>query len=91
MWSIQHKGTEKSILDTVSLGYRLMDAVEACEIEKEVRDAISKCGVHRKDLFITTRIWVFSMGTEKANACIENSLKRLQTDYIDLYLLHESY
>lgn len=81
--------TEKCVRDAISLGYRSIDTAQAYGNEQGVGNAIAKCGVPRKELFITTKVWISNAGYEKAKASIEESLKNLQTDYIDLLLIHQ--
>ncbi len=82
---------ERCVLDAIRAGYRLIDTAQAYYNEEGVGAAISKCGVPRRDLFITTKVWISNAGQEKAAASIEESLRKLQTDYIDLLLIHQPY
>lgn len=82
---------ERCVLDAIRAGYRLIDTAQAYYNEESVGAAISKCGVPRRDLFITTKVWISNAGQEKAAASIEESLRKLQTDYIDLLLIHQAY
>ena len=59
--------------------------------EEGVGDAVAECGIDRKDLFITTKVWISNAGEEKAYKSILDSLKKLRTDYIDLLLIHQAY
>lgn len=83
--------TEKCVLDAISVGYRSIDTAQAYGNELGVGNAIIKCGVPREELFITTKVWISNAGYEKAKVSIENSLKSLQTDYIDLLLIHQPF
>lgn len=83
--------TEKCVLDAISVGYRSIDTAQAYGNEQGVGNAIAKCGVSREELFITTKVWISNAGYEKAKASIEESLKKLQTDYIDLLLIHQPF
>lgn len=83
--------TERCVLDAIRIGYRSIDTAQAYGNEKGVGNAIVKCGLPREDLFITTKIWISNYGYEKAKASIEESLKKLQTGYIDLLLLHQPF
>lgn len=83
--------TEKCVLDAISVGYRSIDTAQAYFNEEGVGEAISKCGVAREELFITTKVWITNAGYEKAKASIEESLKKLKTDYIDLLLIHQPF
>lgn len=83
--------TEKCVLDAIDVGYRSIDTAQAYGNEQGVGNAIVKCGVPRKELFITTKVWISNAGYEKAKASIEESLQNLQTDYIDLLLIHQPF
>lgn len=83
--------TERCVLDAIRIGYRSIDTAQAYSNEEGVGNAIVKCGLPREDLFITTKIWISNYGYEKAKASIEESLKKLQTGYIDLLLLHQPF
>lgn len=83
--------TERCVLDAIRIGYRSIDTAQAYGNEEGVGNAIAKCGLPREDLFITTKIWISNYGYEKAKASIEESLKKLQTGYIDLLLLHQPF
>lgn len=82
---------ERCVLDAIHTGYRLIDTAQAYYNEEGVGEAIKKCGVSRTDLFITTKVWISNAGQEKAAVSIEESLRKLQTDYIDLLLIHQPY
>lgn len=82
---------ERCVLDAISVGYRSIDTAQAYYNEEGVGNAIVKCGVPREELFITTKVWITNAGYEKAKASIEQSLQKLQTDYIDLLLIHQPY
>ena len=83
--------TEKCVLSAIKTGYRSIDTAQAYGNEEGVGNAISKCGLPREDLFITTKIWISNAGYEKAKVSIEESLKKLNTDYIDLLLIHQPF
>ena len=80
---------ERSVLDAINSGYRLIDTAASYENEEAVGKAIKRSGVGREDLFITTKLWIQSNGYEGTKKSFENSLKRLQLDYLDLYLIHQ--
>jgi len=82
---------ERSVIDAIQTGYRLIDTAEAYGNEEAVGNAIKKSGVPRENLFITTKLWIQSNGFEGTKKAFENSLKRLQLDYLDLYLMHQPY
>ena len=83
--------TEECVLNAIKVGYRSIDTAQAYGNEEGVGSAIQKCGLPREDLFITTKIWIANAGYEKAKNSIEESLKKLKTDYIDLLLIHQPF
>ena len=83
--------TERCVLEAIEVGYRSIDTAQAYGNEEGVGNAIQKCGLPREDLFITTKIWISNAGYEKAKASIAESLHKLQTDYIDLLLIHQPF
>jgi diketogulonate reductase-like aldo/keto reductase len=82
---------ERSVLDAINTGYRLIDTAASYGNEEAVGKAIKRSGVAREDLFITTKLWIQSNGYEGTKRSFENSLKRLQLDYLDLYLVHQPF
>ena len=82
---------ERSVLDALAAGCRLVDTAAAYLNEEAVGRAIALGGVPRKELFVTTKLWVQDAGYESAKKAFEKSLKRLGLDYIDLYLVHQPY
>jgi len=82
---------ERSVVDAIASGYRLIDTAASYGNEEAVGKAIKRSGVARKDLFITTKLWIQSNGYEGTKRSFENSLKRLQLDYLDLYLMHQPF
>lgn len=82
---------ERSVVDAIETGYRLIDTAQSYENEEAVGQAIKKSGVPREDLFITTKLWIQSNGCEGTKQAFEKSLKRLQLDYLDLYLIHQPF
>lgn len=82
---------ERSVLDAINTGYRLIDTAQSYMNEEAVGRAIKKSGVRREELFITTKLWIQSNGYEGAKKAFEGSLKKLQLDYLDLYLIHQPY
>lgn len=83
--------TERCVLEAIKTGYRSIDTAQAYGNEEGVGNAIAKCGVPREELFITTKVWISNAGYEKAKASIEESLKKLKTDYVDLLLIHQPF
>lgn len=82
---------ERCVLDAISTGYRLIDTAQAYYNEEGVGEATTKCGVPRSDLFIVTKVWITNAGEDNAARSIDESLRKLRTDYIDLLLIHQPY
>ena len=83
--------TKRAVLDAIEVGYRSFDTAQAYGNEAGVGQAIKESGLPREEFFITTKIWISNAGYEKAKASIEESLQKLQTDYIDLLLIHQPF
>lgn len=81
--------TERCVRGALEVGYRLIDTAQAYGNEEGVGAAVAKSGVPRDEVFITSKIWVSNMSYERATASIDESLRRLRTDHIDLMLLHQ--
>lgn len=82
---------ERCVSDAISVGYRHIDTAQAYYNEENVGNAIKKSGIHRDEFFITTKVWISNYGEEKAAKSIDESLRKLQVDYIDLMLLHQPF
>ena len=82
---------ERSVLDAIDTGYRLLDTAASYMNEQAVGNAIKKCGIPRNELFITTKLWVQDTGYDNTKKAIQKSLDRLQLDYLDLYLIHHPF
>ena len=86
-----HNECEKVVSEAMETGYRLIDTAQAYFNEEAVGKAIKNSGIDRKDIFLVTKVWVSNGGYEKAKASIDESLRKLQTDYIDLILIHQPF
>lgn len=82
---------ERSVLDAIETGYRLIDTAQSYGNEEAVGNAIQKSGVPREELFITTKVWIQSNGYEGTKKAFENTMKLLKLDYLDLYLIHQPF
>ena len=91
VYQIPQAETKEAVLNAIKIGYRGIDTAQSYFNEKEVGDAIRECGIPREELFITTKIWIDNYGYEKCKKSVEESLKKLGTDYIDLVLLHQPF
>ena len=91
VYLISQEECERCVLDAISVGYRAIDTAQAYGNEEGVGAAISKCGISRGELFITSKIWINNSGVKKAEESINLSLKKLKTDYIDLMLVHQPF
>lgn len=91
VFQISNEETKRCVLDVISQGYRLIDTAQAYGNEEGVGQAIAACGLPREDLFITSKIWISRAGYDKAKASIEESLRKLNTSYIDLMLIHQPF
>ena len=82
---------EQAVYDALMAGYRLIDTAAAYENEEAVGRAIKRSGVPRKEIFVTTKLWIQDAGYESAKKSFAKSLERLQLDYLDLYLIHQPF
>lgn len=82
---------ERSVLDALETGYRLIDTAASYGNEKEVGTAIQRSGVPRDEIFVTTKLWIADAGYDKTKAAFQRSLDRLQLHTVDLYLIHQPY
>lgn len=91
VFQISPEECERCVSDAISVGYRLIDTAQAYYNEEGVGAAISKSDVPRTELFLTTKVWITNAGEKKAAASIDESLRKLHTDYIDLLLIHQPF
>lgn len=91
VYQVTKEECERCVLDALSVGYRHIDTAQAYYNEEEVGSAIKKSGIPRNEIFITTKVWINNFGYEETKASIDESMRKLQTDYIDLVLLHQPF
>ncbi|WP_430489055.1 aldo/keto reductase [Rossellomorea marisflavi] len=82
---------ERVVSEAIEVGYRSIDTAQAYGNEEAVGNAVKKSGLPREEFFLTTKVWISNAGYEKAKASIDESLRLLQTDYIDLLLIHQPF
>lgn len=82
---------ERVVSEAIEVGYRSIDTAQAYGNESAVGNAVKKSRIPREDFFITTKVWISNAGYEKAKASIEESMEKLQTDYLDLVLIHQPF
>ncbi len=82
---------EEAVHEAIRTGYRLIDTAASYGNETEVGKAIKRIGVAREDLFLTTKLWIEQTGYENTKKAFEKSLKNLQSEYLDMYLIHQPY
>ena len=91
VYQVTPEECERCVSDALSVGYRMVDTAQAYYNEEGVGRAVKKSGIPRNELFIVTKVWISNAGYEKAKASIDESLRKLQTDYIDLLLIHQPF
>ena len=89
VFQIENDKCEKCVSDALEAGYRLIDTAQAYYNEESVGRAIKNSGIPREDIFLTTKVWVTDFGYEKAKKSVLLSMEKLQTDYLDLVLIHQ--
>ena len=82
---------ERSVVDAIQTGYRLIDTAASYKNEEAVGKGLRQSGLARAELFVTSKLWVEDASYERALLAIDNSLRRLQLDYLDLYLIHQPF
>lgn len=91
VYQVTKEECEKCVLDALKVGYRLIDTAQSYFNEEEVGSAIKKSGIPREEIFLTTKVWIENYGYEACKMSIEESMRKLQTDYLDLLLLHQPF
>lgn len=91
VYQVDPQECERCVSDAVEAGYRLIDTAQAYCNEEGVGRAVKKSGIKRDEFFIVTKVWISNAGYENAKKSIETSLSKLQTDYIDLLLIHQPF
>ena len=87
-WQVSQEDTEQAVLQALRAGYRCIDTAEGYQNEEQIARAIKASGIPREEIFIITKVWVQDHGYEQTKKAFADSLKRLNTDYVDLYLIH---
>lgn len=91
VYQIEPEDCERCVMDAISVGYRMIDTAQAYLNEEAVGKAWKKIGVRREDLFLVNKVWHSNYGEGQTMKSIDESLRKLQTDYIDLMLLHQPF
>lgn len=91
VYQVTKEECERCVLDALKAGYRSIDTAQSYFNEEQVGDAILKSGIPREEIFLTTKVWVEHYGYEECKKSVEESLKKLKTDYLDLCLLHQPF
>lgn len=91
VYQVAQEECERCVLDALSVGYRALDTAQSYFNEEQVGNAIVKSGIPREELFLTTKIWIEHYGYEQAKASVLESMEKLQTDHLDLVLLHQPF
>lgn len=91
VFQVSPEECERCVSDALEVGYRMIDTAQAYQNEEGVGNAWRKSGIKREDIFLVTKVWISNNGEEKAAKSIDESLRKLQTEYIDLLLIHQAY
>lgn len=91
VYQVAPEECERCVLDALSVGYRALDTAQSYFNEEQVGSAVVKSGIPREELFLTTKVWIEHYGYEQARASVLASMEKLQTDYLDLVLLHQPF
>lgn len=91
VYQVSPEECERCVSDALKVGYRMVDTAQAYHNEEGVGAAVKKSGIPREELFLVSKVWISNYGYEKAKASIDESLRKLGTEYIDLMLLHQPF
>lgn len=91
VFQVNNEEWERCVVEAVNAGYRLIDTAQSYFNEEAVGRAVCKCGLPRQELFLVTKVWISNGGYARAEASIDESLRKLQTDYLDLLLIHQPF
>ena len=91
VYQVEPAEAKRCVSDALAVGYRMVDAAQAYANEEGVGQAVKESGIPRSEVFIVSKIWISNYGYERAKQSIDDSLRRLQTEYIDLMLLHQPF
>ena len=91
VYQVEPQEAERCVSEALEVGYRMVDTAQAYRNEEGVGAAVSKSGLKREAVFLVSKIWISNYGEAKAAASIDESLRKLRTDYIDLMLLHQPF
>ena len=91
VYQVTKEECERCVLDALKAGYRSIDTAQSYFNEEEVGNAIQKSGISREEIFLTTKVWIEHYGYEASKESVEESMRKLQVDYIDLMLLHQPF
>lgn len=91
VYQVTKEECERCVLDALDVGYRAIDTAQSYLNEAEVGEAIAESGIDRKEIFLTTKVWIEHYGYEQAKESVLQSMEKLKTDYIDLVLLHQPF
>lgn len=91
VYQVSPADCERCVTDALNVGYRMIDTAQAYHNEEGVGVSVKRSGIPRDELFLVSKIWISNYGYDKAKASIDESLRKLDTEYIDLMLLHQPY
>ncbi len=91
VYQVTQNECERCVLDALKVGYRSIDTAQSYFNEEQVGAAIEKSGIDRKEIFLTTKVWIEHYGYEETKKSVLDSMRKLRTDYLDLCLLHQPF